>query len=169
MVINFNKTLISKKYKDKINDAYSVALQLLKVPCKDLEINIKFVGKKEIKSLNSEFRNKDAVTDVLSFPNLLQAGVENEQIIVGQLKKENYMSDINRENGCIFLGDICICKSVVWKQAKEYGNSKLREMTYMAVHGLLHLLGYDHMVEDDKKNMRKAEENIMKKINLERN
>jgi probable rRNA maturation factor len=66
------------------------------------------------------------------------------------------------------LGDICICKKVAFKQAKEYGNTKLREIVYMAVHGLLHLLGYDHMKDEDKKVMREVEEKIMSFINLTR-
>ena len=118
--------------------------------------------------LNSKFRNKDAVTDVLSFPSLLEEGVENMQLIAEKLSRDNYAFGINPENNYIFLGDICICKSVVYKQAKKYGNTRDREMTYMAVHGLLHLLGYDHLLDSDKKIMRETEEKIMKYVKLER-
>ena len=90
------------------------------------------------------------------------------QLITDKLDKITFASEINPENGTIFVGDICICKSVVFKQAKEYGNTKLREIVYMAVHGLLHLLGYDHMTDDDKAVMREMEEKIMKKVHLER-
>ncbi len=169
MLVNFNKTTFNKKYIEFINAAYEYAVKLLKIPCKDLEVNIDFVSKKRIKELNAKFRNKDAVTDVLSFPSLLEEGVENMQLIVDKLDKENFGTGINPENDFLFLGDICICKSVVWSQAQKYGNTKSREMTYMAVHGLLHLLGYDHMLEEDKKIMRETEEKIMKHINLERN
>jgi probable rRNA maturation factor len=168
MIINFNKTLFNKKFIKLITEAYNYALTLLKVPCKDIEVNIDFVSTKRILELNRNFRNNDKVTDVLSFPNLLKEGVENEQIICDILTKENFAGDINYENNCIFLGDICICKKVVFRQAKEFGNSREREMAYMAVHGLLHLLGYDHMREEDKTNMRTIEEKIMKHVKLER-
>lgn len=168
MIINFNKRLFNKKYIEKISSAYDEALKILKVKCKDLEVNISFVSKSEIKKLNNKFRQKDAVTDVLSFPNLLEPGRTNMQLITDKLDKITFASEINPENGTIFVGDICICKSVVFKQAKEYGNTKLREIVYMAVHGLLHLLGYDHMTDDDKAVMREMEEKIMKKVHLER-
>lgn len=168
MIINFNKRLFNKKYIEKISSAYDEALKILKVKCKDLEVNISFVSKSEIKELNDKFRQKDAVTDVLSFPNLLEPGRTNMQLITDKLDKITFASEINPENGTIFVGDICICKCVVFKQAKEYGNTKLREIVYMAVHGLLHLLGYDHMTDDDKAVMREMEEKIMKKVHLER-
>ena len=122
----------------------------------------------KIREMNNQFRNKDKETDVLSFPALLGVGVENEQLIVDKLTKKNYPMDINVENGTIFIGDICICSKVVKKQAKQFGNTFEREFVYMAVHGLLHLLGFDHMLEEDKSHMREMEEKIMKKINLER-
>ena len=168
MFINFNKTRFNKKYIELISKSYDYAIKVLKVPCKELEVNIDFVSKKRIKELNSKFRNKNAVTDVLSFPSLLEEGVENMQLIADKLSKENYPFGINPENNYIFLGDICICKSVVYKQAKKYGNTRTREMTYMAVHGLLHLLGYDHLLDADKKIMRETEEKIMKHVKLER-
>jgi probable rRNA maturation factor len=84
------------------------------------------------------------------------------------LTKDNFRFDINPTTGNIFVGDICICLYRAKQQAKEYGNSIEREVTYLAVHGLLHLLGYDHMIDSDKTIMRKAEEDIMTKINLER-
>ena len=168
MIINFNKTKFNTKYISLIQEAYDYAVKSLKVPCKELEVNIDFVSKKRIKELNTKFRNKSVVTDVLSFPSLLEEGVENMQLITDRLTKDNFMIGVNPENNYIFLGDICICKPVVFKQAKKYGNSKEREMSYMAVHGLLHLLGYDHMLDEDKKVMRETEEKIMKHIKMER-
>lgn len=169
MIINFNKKSFNKKYIEYINNAYIEALKILKIKCKDLEVNINFVSKKEIRKLNAKFRNKDAVTDVLSFPNLLEPNKTDMQLIVDKLDKKNFASEINPDNNMLFVGDICICKSIVYKHAKEYGNTKLREMVYMAVHGLLHLLGYDHMRDEDKAIMREMEEKIMTKVNLERN
>lgn len=168
MIINFNKKLFNDKYIKKINEAYDVALKVLKIKCKDLEVNIDFVSKNQIKNLNNRFRNNNTVTDVLSFPNLLEVGKTNMQLIVEKLNKDNFVNEINPETNNILVGDISICKKIVYKHAKEYENSRLREMVYMAVHGFLHLLGYDHMNDDDKKIMRDVEENIMKKVDLER-
>ena len=166
MIININK----KKYKylDKIKEAYDYALKFLKIPCKELEVNLKIVSKGQIRKLNKTFRDNDKVTDVLSFPNLLEYGKKDMQLLGDKLTKDNFIMDINPETNHIMLGDICICSAVVYKQAKEYGNTRDREVVYMAVHGLLHLLGYDHMLEEDKKIMREVEEKIMTKINLGR-
>lgn len=168
MKINFNKKIFYGKYIKLISRAYDRALEILKVPFKDLEVDISFVNAKEIHAQNKEFRGVDKPTDVLSFPNLLKVGVTDSQVIADVLTKENFIADYNPENNTIFLGCITICKDVVFKQAKEYGNTKEREMTYMAVHGLLHLLGYDHMKEEDKKEMRKVEEEIMTSLDLGR-
>lgn len=168
MIINFNKTTFNKKYIEYIKKAYECAIKFLKIKCTDLEVNISFVNKKQIKELNKNFRNNDSVTDVLSFPNLLEVGKTDMQLIAQKLDKQTYVNEVSPETDCIFLGDISICKDIVYKHAKEYGNSRLREMVYMAVHGLLHLLGYDHMKDEDKKVMRDMEEKIMKKVNLER-
>ena len=168
MKINFNKHLFNKEYIKYITNAYEEALKILKIKCKDLEININFVTPKEIKELNNKFRNKDSVTDVLSFPNLLEPNKTDMQLIVDKLTKANFKNEINPETNNIYVGDICICKKIVYKHAKEYANTKLREMVYMAVHGFLHLLGYDHMKDSDKQVMREMEEKIMKKVNLVR-
>ena len=90
MIINFNKTTFNKKYIQSITKAYSEALKILKVKCKDLEVNISFVSKKEIRDLNNKFRSKDSVTDVLSFPNLLEPGKTDMQLITDTLTRENF-------------------------------------------------------------------------------
>lgn len=168
MLINFNKKTFNKQYIAKIHEAYDYAVKILQIPCHDLEININFVSGREIKELNGKFRNKNTETDVLSFPNLLDPEKENMQLIANTLTRDRYYREVSPDTNCIFLGDICICKRVVFQHAKEYGNSKLREMAYMAVHGLLHLLGYDHIIENEKKIMRDMEEKIMSHVNLER-
>lgn len=168
MIINFNNKLINGRYIKKISEAYKIALDILNVPCKDLEVNVKFLSQEEIRKLNHDFRDKDTSTDVLSFPNLLEYGKTDMQLIVDRLTKENFPMDLNPESNAIMLGDICICKKVAYSHAKEYGNTKMREIVYMAVHGLLHLLGYDHMIENDKKIMRDMEEKIMSAIDLRR-
>ena len=76
--------------------------------------------------------------------------------------QEKFINDINPETNNIMLGDIVICLNKAFKQAKEYGNSKEREVGYLSMHGLLHLLGYDHIDDSDKKVMREREKQIIK-------
>ena len=92
----------------------------------------------------------------------------NFKIITDKLSKDNFPMDINPDTGHISIGSICICKKVVFSHAKEYCNTRMREVVYMAVHGFLHLLGYDHINEKDKLIMREKEEQIMDYVNLRR-
>ncbi|MFM1538435.1 MULTISPECIES: rRNA maturation RNase YbeY [Helcococcus] len=110
----------------------------------DYEISISVVDAEEIKQLNAEYRGNDNVTDVLSFP----------------LFEREYIP----EEG--MLGDIVICSERVKEQAKEFGHSEEREFVYLAVHSMLHLLGYDHMEEDEKIEMRSKEKEIMKNLGI---
>ena len=119
-----------------------------------LSAEISFCTPEEIRELNKEQRGKDAVTDVLSFP--------STDITAGEIvKKKNYPFDIDPENGGIFLGSIIICVERAKEQAEEYGHSLNRELYYLAVHGMLHLFGYDHEIEEDKALMREREEEIL--------
>ena len=122
-----------------------------------LSAEICFCSPEEIKQLNAEQRGKDLVTDVLSFPG---AGVLAGEIV----KIKNYPFDIDPENGGVFMGSIMICVERAKEQAEEYGHSLNREIYYLAVHGLLHLFGYDHEQDDDKRIMRETEEIILSQI-----
>ena len=117
-----------------------------------------FVDEEEIQRLNKEYRQVDKVTDVLSFPNL--DGIKGKV-----LRCKDYPSDV--DEGRLFIGSIAICEKKAKEQAEEYGHSYEREINYLTLHGLLHLFGYDHMEEEDKKEMRSAEEAILKKMGLE--
>lgn len=125
-----------------------------------LALEIIFVGKDEIKALNAERRSVDAVTDVLSFPTL-------DGICGKKISAKDFPYDIDEE-GNLFIGSIVICTDVAHEQAEEYGHSYERELFYLATHGACHLLGYDHIAEDDKKIMREKEERVLKKLNLTR-
>ncbi len=114
----------------------------------------------EIRRLNAEARGIDAVTDVLSFPSL--DGIRGKA-----LKKADFPFEVDEE-GNIFLGSIVICEKRAREQAEEYGHSYMRELHYLAVHGLWHLLGYDHMTEEDKPEMRAKEEKILSKLGITR-
>ena len=119
---------------------------------KDLYVNILLTTPDEIHRLNKEFRSVDKSTDVLSFPMFER----------GEVPK--YKSSGFRE----LLGDVVINVSQVEIQAKEYGHSFEREYCYMLVHSFYHLMGEDHIIESEKKKMRKKEENILSLLNIGR-
>lgn len=121
----------------------------------DLSAEIVVVGEEEIRRLNRETRNVDAVTDVLSFPSF-------DGIFGVKIEKKNFPADLD-EQGNLFIGSIAICKKRAEEQAEEYGHGILREMNYLAAHGVCHLLGYDHMTDEDKKIMREKEERVLEK------
>ena len=130
--------------------------------CSDcpLIVEIIIVDKLTIRDLNSRFRNIDRVTDVLSFPTL--DGIRGKE-----LKLADYPFDTDDE-GNLCLGSIAICQEVANEQAEEYGHSVDREFYYLATHGVCHLVGYDHMTDEDKAQMREKEENVMAKLGLVR-
>lgn len=125
-----------------------------------LSAEIIITDEAEIRRLNAEARGIDAVTDVLSFPSL--DGIRGRA-----LKKADFPFEVDEE-GNIFLGSIVICEKRAREQAEEYGHSYMRELHYLAVHGLWHLLGYDHMTEEDKLEMRAKEEKILSKLGITR-
>lgn len=113
------------------------------------EVSLTLAEPEEIRSLNAEYRGVDKVTDVLSFPQF------------------DDMEDLP-EVGELCLGDVVICTERAREQAEEYGHSEERELVYLFVHSLLHLLGYDHMQEDEKAVMRDKEEHVMNHVELGR-
>ncbi len=114
------------------------------------EISFSIVSNKEIRQINKKYRNIDKETDVLSFPLI---DFENEEI---------------PNKGTIILGDIIISIEKAISQAKEYGHSITREIAFLTTHSMLHLLGYDHMTENEEKIMFEKQENILKSLNITR-
>lgn len=119
-------------------------------------LSITLTSPKEIHKLNKEYRNVDKETDVLSFPMFEKE--ELEKIIAN--KKKNLVREP--------IGDIVISIEKVEEQAKEYGHSFERELSYMIVHGFYHIMGYDHIEEKDKVIMRPKEEKILEILNQTR-
>lgn len=115
---------------------------------------LSFVSKEEIQVLNKESRKVDQVTDVLSFPML--DGIRGKI-----LKKKDCLLDYDQDEKAVFIGSIVICVERAKEQAEEYGHSLSRELSYLTVHGMLHLFGYDHMTDEDKAQMREKEEEIL--------
>ncbi len=121
---------------------------------KDLEVYVTLTNNEQIHKVNLEQRKVDRPTDVLSFPMF-------ERDEIPYLKEE---SDGERD----ILGDIIVSIEKVREQAEEYGHSFERELAYLVTHGMLHLLGYDHMIEEEKEQMRKREEEILGKLKITR-
>ncbi|MBU7005886.1 rRNA maturation RNase YbeY [Phosphitispora fastidiosa] len=146
---------------NKLLDAMEmVAATSLKVEGRedDPEVTIAFVDDAYIKELNYKFRHKGDATDVLSFP-MEEAG-EGEPVINGE-------DEINGESENI-LGDIVISMEMAQRQAEEYGHDLMREMAFLATHGMFHLLGYDHDNEDRRRIMREREEKVLSLVNITR-
>lgn len=128
----------------------------------DYEISVVFIDNEQIKEINKDFRNIDRETDVLSFPML-----EYPHLKVYKDVYKNYQFDDSfLDEGKLVLGDIAISLEKAREQSVEYGHSFLREVVYLAIHSVLHLLGYDHMNDDEKPIMRKREEEILNKFNI---
>ena len=117
------------------------------------EVSVTLVTKERIHEINKEYRDKDSVTDVISFA-MEEMGEDEIEIIGGEETR--------------FLGDIIICKEVAEEQAADFGHSMDREMGFLAVHGFLHLLGYDHMNEEDEKRMFSRQEEVLEQYGLRR-
>ncbi len=116
----------------------------------------------EIHALNREYRGVDRATDVLSFPST----AAHPGYTLGA--HENLLKREIDETGACFLGDIIISLERAYAQATEYGHSPERELTYLTVHALFHLMGYDHMEEADKRSMRAMEEKVMADLGVTR-
>ncbi|QCX32404.1 rRNA maturation RNase YbeY [Caloramator sp. E03] len=125
---------------------------------KPYEISVVLTDNDKIKEINKEFRGIDRETDVLSFPML------NEKFIDNNFNFE----DINPQTGEVVLGDIVLSLEKAKSQAIEYGHSFEREVSFLTVHSVLHLLGYDHERDEDRIIMRQKEESILEKIGLVR-
>ncbi len=124
----------------------------------NLKAELLFYNSFDMQALNRETRNIDKVTDVLSYPTL--DGIKGEII-----KKKDHFDLV--EDGHILIGSIVLCEEKIKSQAKEYGNTYVQERNYLIIHGLLHLLGYDHIDEKDKLEMRSKEKEILKILGRE--
>ena len=134
------------EYKKIVQKVYQACFKEEDLYDYEIYVSIILSDEEYIQKINSEYRNIDKVTDVLSFPMF-----EKEEIQDAKHNKEA-------------LGDIIVCIPKVKAQAEEFGHSFEREFMYMLVHGFYHLMGYDHIQEEDKKEMRDKEENILKKV-----
>ena len=119
-----------------------------------VEISLSVVEADEMHEINSGFRGVDSVTDVLSFPQYRDV--------------EDLLDDLDFFDHELLLGDVVVCYDKVVEQAAEYGNSLAREFIYLYVHSMMHLLGYDHMQDEERAVMREHEEAVMAELGLSR-
>jgi probable rRNA maturation factor len=143
---------VSKEQIDEIEKLLNFAAAKLAIE-EGSEVSVTFVTNERIREINREYRNKDAVTDVISFA--LEELGEGEVELVG--------TGMPR-----ILGDIIISIARAEEQAEEYGHSFMREFGFLAVHGFLHLLGYDHMTEEDEREMFTLQKEILDEYGLKR-
>jgi probable rRNA maturation factor len=118
----------------------------------NLKAELIFMDAEEMQKLNRDTRGVDKVTDVLSYPSL--DGIRGKV-----LKKEDYLTAL--DGRYIFIGSIVLCNQRIKEQAKELGHSESDEKRYLIVHGLMHLFGYDHIDDEDKKQMRQKEKEAL--------
>ena len=140
------KLSIDKSAADFLAGAASAALRAAGFS-DEAEVSLVFVDDDYIHELNLQYRGVDSPTDVLSF-----AMLDGEPVASG--------------GEAIILGDVVVSLQTVERQAKEYGQSFLREAAYLTIHGVLHLIGYDHLEEDKRKIMRQKEEEIIKSLDF---
>ncbi len=150
-IINEVEAIFSKEHKKLLQEAVSTTLKYENINS-EIELCISIVDKERIKELNREFRNIDKQTDVLSFPSF--------EFLKGEDKNEVILSDVFSSE-YPYLGDVVLCFDIAQKQAIEYGHSLERELAFLTVHSILHLLGYDHMLEDEEMEMRQKQRDIM--------
>ena len=152
--INFLDIEENSKYIELINVVMEAAFKEEKLENSNTYINIILTNPENIRKTKKKYRNIDRETDVLSFPMF-----EKEEIEVLKEQK-NQMIEV--------LGDVMISIERVKQQSEEYGHSFERELSYMLVHGFYHLMGYDHIEENDKIQMREKEEKLLNKLNMVR-
>lgn len=153
--INYLDIEEKEGYQDTIEKVLKTCFETEHLTHTHLYISITLTNPDHIRSLNKQYRNIDKATDVLSFPMF-----EKEEIEAILERQENIVEDV--------LGDIIISIPRVEEQAKEYGHSFERELAYMVVHGFYHLMGYDHIEEEDKRKMRPKEEYILNQLHIKR-
>lgn len=152
------------------NDEYEKTIERVVQECFETEnlqdtnlyMSITLTNPEEIKKMNRKYRNIDKATDVLSFPMFEKEEIE------GMIQNDNVETVEEDIQKIDILGDIVISIPKVYEQAEEYGHSFERELSYMIVHGFYHLMGYDHMVDEEKKVMREKEEAVLEKLNISR-
>ena len=160
---NQDKIEVTEEFINKISNVCDFALKEEGVDV-DYQISLLFVDNSEIREINNETRGIDRETDVLSFPML----DFEENKVYKDMYLDFEFDETFKDGNEVVLGDMVLSLEKALEQSKDYGHSYEREVSYLVVHSILHLLGYDHMVEEDKNKMRKREEEILNKLDIRR-
>lgn len=153
MEVNFSLNNQTIKFKESINNLFLETIKVLKIN-NNILVNVATISKSQIKKLNNQYRNVNKVTDVLSFPMIDD---------INQIEQES-----DYFTGLCNVGDIYINLAQAKEQALQYGHSLKREFCFLALHGFLHLLGYDHIKQEDEKVMFSLQNKILNKVNIGR-
>ena len=158
-----NKMEVTDKLINIINEVCEQSLKAeeMNVP---YQISLLFVDNEEIREVNRDTRGIDKATDVLSFPMLDYP----QNKVFKEVYKDTKFNEIYLDGDELVLGDMVLSLERAKEQSIEYNHSFNREVCYLVVHSILHLLGYDHMEDEEKKVMRKREEEILGKLNITR-
>lgn len=151
--LNDEESVIAKKVVCEV-------LRVKGISADEVDIDITVVDGEAIRVLNRETRGIDKATDVLTFPNV------DIELPFNLDDYDEY--DLNPETGALILGEIIIAREVMASNATEYGHSATRECAFLVTHGMLHLLGYDHIDEADRAEMRRKEEEILNNLGFTR-
>ena len=158
-----NKIEVNEELINIINEVCEKALKAEEVNI-PYQISLLFVDNEEIRDINRETRGIDKATDVLSFPMLDYP----KDKVFKEVYKETKFNEIYLDGEELVLGDMVLSLERANEQSIEYNHSFNREVCYLVVHSILHLLGYDHMEDEEKKRMRKREEEILGDLNITR-
>ena len=160
---------IDNKYKKPIEiDYQDIASKVIEeaedfVDCPyNCEVNLLITDNEEIQTLNKEARDIDSPTDVLSFPSIEYKAPAD----FSNIEEDDF--NFNPESGELVLGDIVISYDKVIEQSKEYNHSEIREFAFLVAHSMLHLFGYDHINDEDRKTMETEQESILNNLNYRR-
>ena len=152
MNIEFVGKRVSRKLKGEIESAVALVLDELGQDHSTMSMSIIFMGEKDMRGLNKRTRDIDRVTDVLSYPNFTLAPYETINV------------DENAQNGEVLLGDMAICLKQAKRQAKEYKVTVSQEVIKLVIHSTLHLMGFDHIKDEDYEVMQKEEDRLASKF-----
>lgn len=158
---NEYENTIDINYQSIITSVVNEAVDFVECPY-ECEVNVTLVDNDSIHEINREQREIDKPTDVLSFPLLEYDAPGNFSNV------ENDLSNFNPETGELMLGDIVISYDKVISQSEEYNHSQKRELAFLVAHSMLHLFGYDHMVDEERQEMEEKQTLILKNLGITR-
>lgn len=131
----------------------------------ECEVNVTLTDNEEIRRINQEYRELDVPTDVLSFPMIDFNRAGDFSVVEDEAVRSDYF---NIETGELLLGDILISVERAKAQAEEYGHSLERELAFLTAHSMLHLMGYDHMEDDEREIMEEKQSGLLNRLGITR-